>query len=138
MTLTSAFTESPQMIIVENLCFWPCCHITFSNTFFYVLNNCQLLALVQHWTVVQSASLILLALPDACCRPFHSLSLHSRQEEGRRGKGGLQRPLTFHWLELCLVTSDRTKVAGKVAILAFPPSTVEADESKEGWGVAIR
>lgn len=31
------------------------------------------------------------------------------------------------------MASARTKVAGKVAVCALPASTVEADESKEGW-----
>lgn len=46
---------------------------------------------------------------------------------------GLRLPLTSHWLQLCHVASARTKVARKVAVCAFPASTVEADESKEGW-----
>lgn len=80
------FFVSPHMLVVGNLCSCPCCLATFSNTF-YGLNNCQLLALVLHLTMLQPASLILLALPawfpDACCSPYRSLLLR----RGRKGKG---------------------------------------------------
>lgn len=94
------FFVSPHMLMVGNLCSYPCCLATFSNTF-HGFNNCQLLALVQLLTVLQPASLILLAFPawfpDACCSPCHSLLLHSRQEEGERGKG---RASTFIHISL--------------------------------------
>lgn len=76
--------------MAENLCSWPCCHIAFSNTF-HGLNNCQLLALVRHLRVLQSASLILLTFTawfsHACCAHItHCVCI--LDEKGGRGKGG--------------------------------------------------
>lgn len=96
------FFVSPHMLMVGNLCSYPCCLATFSNTF-HGFNNCQLLALVQLLTVLQPASLILLAFPawfpDACCSPCHSLLLHLDKKREKGERAGLRLSFTSHWLE---------------------------------------